>query len=170
MTAPPRAVPQLPPRHHTPNSETARLHGGPAAGGTVTRRRGKDWPRFLDGGTGQAVDGRKGEALLRHPSTNVGVYLCASVPWTVSAYRPAAPVAVGYIHSTACIDRGLAWSLIATALAGSHTGRLLANRSNDPADVLDALVDLTDDLMQLRIARDRSRNATAEPSANRSDR
>jgi len=148
-----------------PNSETARLHGGPAAGRTVTRRRGKDWPRFLDGATGQPINGRGGETLLRHPQSDAGAYLHTTVPHAVSPYRPVAPVAVAYVHSSSCVDRGLAWSLIAVSLAGSHAGRLLTGGSDDPHDVLRALVDHAGDLVQLRVQRD-----VAETSDERSDR
>jgi hypothetical protein len=159
----PRHRPQLPPRFATPNNETAPLYGGPAAGQTVTRRRGHNWPRFLDSATGQNVPGSKGEALLRHRLDD-GVYLAAAMP-----VAPSVPVTTAFVHSSACVERGLTWWFVAVALAGSHAGRVLANGSNDPADVLDALINNCDDLIRARTARDRPRNA-AETSAERSDR
>jgi hypothetical protein len=149
-----------------PRIRAAELLGGPLDGTTYARPAGQGWPLFLDAETGEPLTTWHGARALRAPAPyDGGVYIAESttVRSPASTTRNSAYVLrnfpvhspqARYIHTTEHVLRGLAWPLIARALAGTHTGRLLAGGSNDPDDVLDALVGDVDDLIRLRLRRD----------------
>ena len=159
--APKPGPPQLPPRRSTPNNEIAPLLGGPADGLRLTRRRGHNWPRFL-AADGERIHGRRGESLLRAADSDAGAYLFVTLP-VAPSMQDRAPVSPGYVFSGECVERRTVWPVVAAALGGTHVGRVLTRGSNDPADVLDALLNHVDDLIRLRVRRDDAAEAATDP-------